>query len=49
MSHRNVPRIVVFLAIAAAVGAIYWREWGSQPAAGPGIIYVNPNLGSGNP
>ncbi len=47
--NRATPKIVVFLALAAVVGAIYWREWGSRPAAGPSIIYVNPNLGSGNP
>ena len=49
MSHRAVPKIVVFVAIAAIVGTIYWREWGSQPTAEPGVMYVNPNIGSGNP
>ncbi len=46
--YRATPKIVVFLALAAVVGAIYWREFGA-PRPQPSVIYVNPNLDSGNP
>ena len=45
--YRAIPKIVVFAAIVAVVLAIYWRL--QTPQSDPGIIYVNPNIGSGNP
>lgn len=45
---RATPKIVVLAAIGLVVLAIYWSQR-STPPADPGVVYINPNVGAGNP
>jgi len=45
---RSGPKIIVLLAIAVIVGAIYFVERRAPAPAAPsggGIVYINPNAG----
>ena len=45
--YRATPKIVVLVAIAAVVGAIYYVTQGGQSTAPPdqGVVYIDPNIG----
>jgi hypothetical protein len=47
---RSLPKLVVLLAIGAVIAAIYLFERRGAPAQQePGVVYVNPSVGSSGP
>jgi hypothetical protein len=44
---RNAPKIIVLLAIAGLVAAVYIVERNAPAPAPSGVVYVNPNAGAG--
>jgi hypothetical protein len=46
--YRATPKLVVLLAIAALVGAIFYvtRDGGGPAPRQPGVIYVDPGIGA---
>jgi hypothetical protein len=43
--YRATPKLVVLVAIAGLVGAIFYVTRGGNPAARqPGVIYVDPGI-----
>jgi len=43
---RNAPKIIVLLAIAGLVAAVYVVERQAPAPAPSGVVYVNPNAGA---
>jgi hypothetical protein len=45
--YRATPKLVVLVAIAGLVGAIFYitRDGGRPAARQPGVIYVDPGIG----
>lgn len=43
---RNAPKIIVLLAIAGLIAAIYVVERNAPAPAPSGVVYINPNPGA---
>jgi hypothetical protein len=43
---RNAPKIIVLLALAGLVAAVYVVERRAPAPAPSGVVYVNPNAGA---
>ena len=43
---RATPKIVVLAGIGLVVLAIYWMQREAPAPQQPGVVYINPNVGS---